>query len=67
MRVDDPEQWRWIWMVAAVGFLVREMASPGSFFLLPFAVMSFIASRNVLEPSPSVMRPFASITVTSPT
>ncbi len=42
--MDDPEQWRWVWMVAAVVFLVGEMASPGSFFLLPFAVGAGIAA-----------------------
>jgi membrane protein implicated in regulation of membrane protease activity len=42
--VDDPEQWRWIWMVAALAFLVGEMASPGSFFLLPFAIGAAIAA-----------------------
>ena len=35
--MDDPEVWRWIWLVAAVLFAIGEMGSPGSFFLLPFA------------------------------
>lgn len=42
--MDDPEQWRWIWMVASVGFLIGEMASPGSFFLLPFALGAAVAA-----------------------
>jgi len=42
--VDDPEQWRWIWMGAAFVFLVGEMLSPGSFFLLPFAVGAGVAA-----------------------
>ena len=42
--MDDPEQWRWIWMVAAVAFVIGEMASPGSFFLLPFAVGAGVAT-----------------------
>lgn len=42
--MDDPEQWRWIWMVAAFVFLVGEMLSPGSFFLLPFAVGAGLAA-----------------------
>jgi membrane protein implicated in regulation of membrane protease activity len=42
--VDEPEQWRWIWMVAAFVFLVGEMLSPGSFFLLPFAVGAGVAA-----------------------
>lgn len=36
--MDDPELWRWVWLVAAVTFGLGEMASPGSFFLAPFAV-----------------------------
>ena len=42
--VDDPEQWRWIWLVAAVGFGLGEMATPGSFFLAPFAVGAAVAA-----------------------
>ena len=42
-EVDDPEQWRWIWLVAAVGFALGEMATPGSFFLAPFAVGAAVA------------------------
>lgn len=30
--------WRWVWLSAAVAFGVGEMASPGSFFLAPFAL-----------------------------
>ena len=36
--MDDPESWRWIWLVAAVVFGLGEMATPGSFFLAPFAI-----------------------------
>jgi membrane protein implicated in regulation of membrane protease activity len=36
--VDDPEMWRWVWLGTAVAFGVGEMASPGSFFLAPFAL-----------------------------
>jgi membrane protein implicated in regulation of membrane protease activity len=42
--VDDPEQWRWIWLVATVGFLIGEMATPGSFFMLPFALGAGVAT-----------------------
>jgi membrane protein implicated in regulation of membrane protease activity len=42
--MDDPEVWRWIWLVAAFLFAVGEMASAGSFFLLPFAVGAGTAS-----------------------
>ena len=30
--------WRWVWLGTAVAFGLGEMASPGSFFLAPFAV-----------------------------
>jgi membrane protein implicated in regulation of membrane protease activity len=36
--MDDPESWRWIWLAAAVIFGVGEMATPGAFFLAPFAL-----------------------------
>jgi membrane protein implicated in regulation of membrane protease activity len=36
--VDDPEVWRWVWLVAALGFGLGEMASAGTFFLGPFAI-----------------------------
>ena len=42
--MDDPEQWRWIWLVTAVLFAVGEMATPGSFFLAPFAVGAAVAA-----------------------
>lgn len=41
--MDSPEQWRWIWIVTAAVFSVGEMATPGSFFLLPFAVGALVA------------------------
>lgn len=42
--VDDPEVWRWVWLGAAVIFGLGEMASPGSFFLAPFAIGALIAA-----------------------
>ena len=36
--MDSPETWRWIWLAAAFVFTVGEMATAGSFFLLPFAI-----------------------------
>jgi membrane protein implicated in regulation of membrane protease activity len=42
--VDDPEQWRWIWLGTTVLFLLGEMFSPGSFFLLPFAIGAGVAA-----------------------
>lgn len=42
--MEEPEAWRWIWLVAGFVFLVGEMASPGSFFLLPFAAGAIVAA-----------------------
>jgi len=42
--MDTPEEWRWIWLVATAVFSIGEMASPGSFFLAPFAVGALVAS-----------------------
>lgn len=42
--MDNPEDWRWIWVVAAVAFGIGEMSTPGSFFLLPFAIGAAIAA-----------------------
>lgn len=42
--MDEPEQWRWIWLGAAVLFGMGEMATPGSFFLAPFAIGAGVAS-----------------------
>jgi membrane protein implicated in regulation of membrane protease activity len=41
---SDPETWRWIWLVAAVGFGVGEIAIAGSFFLAPFALGAALAA-----------------------
>lgn len=42
--MDSPEQWRWVWVVAAAMFAVGEMTTPGSFFLIPFAVGAAVAA-----------------------
>jgi membrane protein implicated in regulation of membrane protease activity len=42
--MDEPEQWRWIWLGTAVLFGIGEMASPGSFFLAPFAIGAAVAA-----------------------
>lgn len=34
----EAETWQWIWLGTAAVFLIGEMATPGSFFMLPFAV-----------------------------
>ena len=42
--MDSPENWRWIWLVAALVFGVGEMASAGTFFLAPFAIAAVLAA-----------------------
>lgn len=42
--MDTPETWRWLWLMAAFAFTIGEMASPGSFFLLPFALGALVAT-----------------------
>jgi membrane protein implicated in regulation of membrane protease activity len=42
--MDSPEQWRWVWIVAAAVFAVGEMSTPGSFFLAPFALGALVAA-----------------------
>lgn len=41
--MDKPELWRWIWLVAAGGFALGELATT-SFFLLPLAAGAFAAA-----------------------
>lgn len=42
--MEDPSFWQWVWLGTAVIFAVGEMASPGSFFLLPFAIGAAVAA-----------------------
>ncbi len=42
--MDEPESWRWIWLGTAVVFGIGEMATPGAFFLAPFALGALVAS-----------------------
>ena len=42
--MDEPESWRWIWLVAAVFFGVGEMLTPGAFFMAPFAIGALVAA-----------------------
>ena len=42
--MDSPEQWRWLWLVAAGFFAVAEMLTPASFFMAPFALGAFVAA-----------------------
>jgi membrane protein implicated in regulation of membrane protease activity len=42
--MDEPETWRWIWLGAALLFGIGEMATPGAFFMAPFAVGAVVAA-----------------------
>ncbi len=42
--MDDPEVWRWVWLAAAFVFAGGEIATAGSFFLLPFSVGALAAT-----------------------
>ena len=42
--MDSPETWRWIWLVATALFVVGEVGTGGSLFLLPFAIGAFVAA-----------------------
>lgn len=42
--MDSPEVWRWIWVVVAGAGAIGEMATAGSFFLLPFAAGGAVAA-----------------------
>lgn len=46
--MDDPDLWQWVWLGAALVFGLGEMASPGSFFLAPFAVGAALAAGAAL-------------------
>mgnify|MGYP001826377088 FL=1 len=41
--MDDPEVWRWIWLILTVFFFIGEMLAPGTFFLAPFGVGAAVA------------------------
>jgi membrane protein implicated in regulation of membrane protease activity len=40
----DDDLWRWIWLLAALGFAAGEIALGGSFFLFPFALGAGLAA-----------------------
>ena len=41
--MDDPESWRWIWLILTVLFFLGEMLAPGTFFLAPFGAGAAVA------------------------
>ncbi len=73
--MDDPESWRWIWLILTVLFFLGEMLAPGTFFLAPFGagaavalllslagispVISFIAFLGVSGAAFAALRPLA--------
>jgi membrane protein implicated in regulation of membrane protease activity len=40
----DDDVWRWVWLLAAVGFMIGEIAVAGTFFLLPFGIGALAAA-----------------------
>jgi membrane protein implicated in regulation of membrane protease activity len=42
--VDDPDTWRWVWLLVAGGFAGAEIFIAGTFFMLPFAAGALAAS-----------------------
>lgn len=42
--MDSPETWRWIWVAACLLFLLGELATAGTFFLVSFAVGAALAA-----------------------
>jgi membrane protein implicated in regulation of membrane protease activity len=41
--MDEPENWRWIWLGATVVLALAELAVPGTFFLISFAFGALVA------------------------
>jgi membrane protein implicated in regulation of membrane protease activity len=50
--MDNPAIWAGIYLAVAVGFGIGEMAMPGSFFLLPFAIGALTAAITSLLGGP---------------
>jgi membrane protein implicated in regulation of membrane protease activity len=42
--MESPEDWRWVWIIATAVFAIGELTSPGSFFMLPFAIGALAAT-----------------------
>jgi membrane protein implicated in regulation of membrane protease activity len=62
--MDNPAVWAGIYLAVAVGFGIGEMAMPGSFFLLPFAIGALVAAMTSLLGGPLVIS-FAAFLVVS--
>ncbi len=52
MGWNEPETWRWIWMLAVIGFTAGELALAGSFFLAPFALGALLATVTAFAGGP---------------
>ena len=42
--MNEPETWRWIWLITATLLVVGEIAMPGTFFLISFAIGALAAA-----------------------
>jgi membrane protein implicated in regulation of membrane protease activity len=42
--LDSPDTWQWIWLVAAVVLALGELAVPGTFFVVSFAIGAALAA-----------------------
>jgi membrane protein implicated in regulation of membrane protease activity len=42
--LDDAETWRWIWLAATVFLAGSELAVPGTFFMISFAIGALVAT-----------------------
>lgn len=65
--MDDPELWRWIWLIAAATFTAGEMAVAGTFFLAPFAVGAAVATVLAFVGVPVVVQWLAFVVVSGGT
>jgi membrane protein implicated in regulation of membrane protease activity len=65
--MDEPEQWRWIWLGAAVLFGIGEMATPGAFFLAPFAIGAVVAAALAFADVPVAVEwaAFVAVSITA--
>lgn len=44
MDLDSPDTWQWIWLVGAVVLALGELAVPGTFFVVSFALGAAVAA-----------------------
>jgi membrane protein implicated in regulation of membrane protease activity len=48
MGMDSPDTWQWIWLATAVFCALGELAAPGTFFVLSFALGAVLAFAAAL-------------------